>query len=573
MKKIAFIHLVLSLSVLFSCGVKKNATSTSSSGVSKLDYAYIDKFHEGLRYKQRGEVALAILSFEQCLSMKQTDDAVYFALSQLHETAGNQLLALKSLEQASALDPSNQLYLQAYTYLNFEAGKFEDAIMGFEKLIKIDGANIEWLYGYAETLMKAGRYKKAIEALEETEKFVGNQPELVLQKFNLYIEMNKSSKGIDLMNEAIKEFPEEPLLIGTLVDYYFRIRENDKAIEMLELLVQSDPNNGRAHIGLADIYRQLGKKEAYFEELKKGFQCVDTDIDVKMKMLIDIQDANLPITPQIMELVDLLVLQYPTDAKSHSIKGDFLLKLEKEEEALTEYKIALEYDKSRFPIWNQVLLMQYQKRDYQALYEDSKSCIALFPSQPSIFLLNGISANQLKKHDEAIQTLEVGKELVINDKLMQSEFYGQLGEAYFGLEQFIEGKTNYELALNFNQNSTLNLNNFAYRLAMANIDLERAEELIKRVNTISPNQPHFLDTYGWILFQQKKYEEAKQFFEKAYDRNSKDAVIVEHVGDINYKLGLIDQALIFWLKAKELGSTNRVLNDKIENKTYYDPKY
>jgi tetratricopeptide (TPR) repeat protein len=156
---------------------------------------------------------------------------------------------------------------------------------------------------------------------------------------------------------------------------------------------------------------------------------------------------------------------------------------------------------------------------------------------------------------------------------MQSEFYGQLGEAYFGLEQFIEGKTNYELALNFNQNSTLNLNNFAYRLAMANIDLERAEELIKRVNTISPNQPHFLDTYGWILFQQKKYEEAKQFFEKAYDRNSKDAVIVEHVGDINYKLGLIDQALIFWLKAKELGSTNRVLNDKIENKTYYDPKY
>lgn len=573
MKKLGFVQLVLSVFILISCGVKKNATDASSIGVSKLDYAYIDKFHEGLRFKQKGETTLAISSFEQCLKMKQTDDAVYYALSELYEIDGKQELALQSLEKASQLDPKNQLYLQVYTYLNFELGKYETAISGFENLIKTDGTNVEWLYGYAETLMKAGMYKKALEALDETEKFVGSQPELILQKFKLYLGMNKPNKGIELMNVAIKEFPEEPVLIGTLVDYYFQVKQNDKAIEMLELLVKSDPENGRAHIGLADIYRQLGKKEAYFNELKKGFQCVDTDIDVKMKMLIDIQDADLPITPQIIELVDLLVFLYPTDAKSHSIQGDFLLKTNQEKEALVAYKKALEYDKSRFPIWNQVLLMEYQARDYTTLFEDSKSCLELFPSQPSIFLLNGISANQLKKYKEAIEMLELGKDLVINDKSMQSEFYGQLGEAYFGLEQYIEGKSSYEMALNFNQNSTLNLNNFAYRLAIANIDLDRAEELIKRANQISPNQPHFLDTYGWILFQKNKFEEAKKYFEKAYERSNKDAVIVEHLGDVNYKLGEINEALIFWEKAEELGSSNHVLKDKIENKTYYAPKY
>ena len=573
MKKLGFVQLVLSVFILVSCGVKKNATDTSSKGVSKLDYAYIDKFHEGLRFKQKGETTLAISSFEQCLAMKQTDDAVYFALSQLYEIDGDQTKALSSLEKASELDPTNQLYLQAYTYLNFEAGKYETAITGFEKLIKIDGTNVEWLYGYAETLMKAGKYKKAIEALDETEKFVGSQPELVLQKFKLYLGMNKANKGIELMNAAIKEFPEEPVLIGTLVDYYFQVRQNDKAIEMLELLVKSDPNNGRAHIGLADIYRQLGKKDAYFDELKKGFQCVDTDIDVKMKMLIDIQEANLPVTPEIMELVDLLVLQYPADAKSHSIQGDFLLKSGKDGEALNAYKKALTFDKSRFPIWNQVLLMEYQERDYTVLFEDSKSCLELFPSQPSVFLLNGISANQLKKYEEAIQSLEIGKDLVINDKSMQSEFYGQLGEAYFGMEQYTEGKSSYEMALNFNQNSTLNLNNFAYRLAIANIDLDRAEELIKKANEISPNQPHFLDTYGWILFQKKNYLEAKKYFEKAFERSSQDAEIVEHLGDVNFQIGAIEEALSFWLKAKELGSSNPVLNDKIENKTYYAPKH
>lgn len=541
--------------------------------ISKVDYAYIDQFHEGLRFKQRGEVDNAILAFNKCIESNKSDDAVYFALSELYTQKGEVSQAITSLEKAINVSPENIWYLQEATYLNFESGKYDAAISGFEKLVKEQPSNIEWLYGLAEAFMKAGKYKKAIETLDKTEFQVGKHPELAIQKFKLYLAMKKPNKGIELMNEAILTFPEESVLVGTLVDYYFQAKQNDKAIQMLELLVKKDPDNGRAHIGLADIYRQLGKKEAYFSELKAGFKCVDTDIDTKMKMLIDIQESKVPMSDDMLELAEILVLLYPEDAKSHSIQGDFFLQIGKDSLALNAYKNALVFDKSRFPIWNQVLLMEYQERDYNSLYEDSKVCLELYPSQPTIYLLNGISANQLKKYEAAVEVLELGKDLIIDDRSMQAEFYGQIGEAYFALERYTEGKSNYEFALNFNHNSTLNLNNFAYRLAMAKIDLNRAEELIAKANNISPNQPHFLDTYGWILFQKEEYSRAKEFFDQAFTLNPNDAIIVEHLGDVSYKLGKINIAVDYWEKALKMGSENLNLNEKIKNKEYYEPKY
>ena len=77
-----------------------------------------------------------------------------------------------------------------------------------------------------------------------------------------------------------------------------------------------------------------------------------------------------------------------------------------------------------------------------------------------VYLLNGVSANQLKKHDEALESLESGIELVINDPAMKAEFYGQIGEAYFGLKDDNEGVTNYKKALSLDSKSNLLKNNF-----------------------------------------------------------------------------------------------------------------
>jgi tetratricopeptide (TPR) repeat protein len=219
------------------------------------------------------------------------------------------------------------------------------------------------------------------------------------------------------------------------------------------------------------------------------------------------------------------------------------------------------------------MIMEYQKSNFEDLYDDSKVCLEYFPTVAAVYLLNGLSAVQLKKFDEAITTLETGKDLVANDKAMESEIYSQLGEAYFGSKNYTAGKVNYEKAMVLDPKSMLIKNNYAYRLALAKIDLSNALTIVNEILKENNDVPHFIDTKGFVLFQSEKYTEAMLFFEKAFKIQPSDKIIVEHMGDGYFKTGNKEKAVEFWLKAKELGSTNKNIDKKIERKEYYEPLY
>lgn len=79
----------------------------------------------------------------------------------------------------------------------------------------------------------------------------------------------------------------------------------------------------------------------------------------------------------------------------------------------------------------------------------------------------------------------------------------------------------------------------------------------------------YQDTYGWVLFKAARYEEAKKWLEKSI-ANGGDAnpTILEHYGDILWKLGEIDQAVIQWEKALDGGGFSDILEQKIKERTW-----
>ena len=214
--------------------------------------------------------------------------------------------------------------------------------------------------------------------------------------------------------------------------------------------------------------------------------------------------------------------------------------------------------------------MEYEFRQYEQLYLDTKKAIELFPTKNKLYLLAGVSANQLKKYTEAIDLLEIGKEYTGKNLELKAEFYAQLGQAYFKNTQYTEANTSYTKAIELAPTNQLNLNNYAYYLANVKLDLEKAEKMIKEVLAVSPNDSHFIDTYGWVLFQQGKYESALSLFQQAQKITQKEPLILEHIGDCQYKLGNSNEALIYWKLALEKGSKNSILPKKIENKHYYE---
>jgi tetratricopeptide (TPR) repeat protein len=87
--------------------------------------------------------------------------------------------------------------------------------------------------------------------------------------------------------------------------------------------------------------------------------------------------------------------------------------------------------------------------------------------------------------------------------------------------------------------------------------LKMSEKSLK----LMPNTKTFLDTYGWILYKQGKYKKAKEYIERAIEGEG-DADVLEHLGDIYYKLNDASKALEYWQRAKKVGGGGSEFLDK-----------
>ena len=65
-----------------------------------------------------------------------------------------------------------------------------------------------------------------------------------------------------------------------------------------------------------------------------------------------------------------------------------------------------------------------------------------------------------------------------------------------------------------------------------------------------PDNPTYLDTYAWILYNMGEYKEAKIHIKRAmiYGGNE-DATLLDHYAEILYALGEYDLAFIYWEQA------------------------
>ncbi len=554
-----------------SCVVKKVATSEKTA--SKPDPAYIQTFHNAIRYKVKGQTNNAIQAFDSCLVMRPTDDAAAYGLSQCYLQLDNKSKAAEYTELASKLDPDNIWYTQELGYMYYNQGKFVESEKCFAKMVKAQPTNVDWLFAHAEILKRLGRQMDAINSLTKMEDQLGVIPDLSIQKFELYQSLKQDEKGLAEIHKAREVYPDDLSLIGTLVDYYFSKREIAKAQSMLVELVKNDPTNARANLALGDLYyRQMNKPEAY-TYFKAAFQGTDIDLDTKMSLILEMYEKQVVVDKEMLELADLLIANYPNNAKGYSVKGDLLLRNGEKETALEAYKMALKFEETKFPIWNQVLILEYELLKFDDLYKDARACSALFPTISNVQLLYTIACVQLDRFQEAIDAADMGKELVVNEPAVEAEFYAQKGDALFGMKKYQEGSEAYDKAISIYPSNLLTKNNYAMRLALANIDLAKAEKLINEVIDSKANQAPYHDTKGLVLFRQGKFKQALEQFTISDELDKENKNYIEHMGDAFFKLGDSAKALELWKKALSLGSKNKSLSKKIQTKTYVDPEY
>ena len=93
------------------------------------------------------------------------------------------------------------------------------------------------------------------------------------------------------------------------------------------------------------------------------------------------------------------------------------------------------------------------------------------------------------------------------------------------------------------------LNYLGYMLAERGERLDEAVQLIERALAVDPGNGSYLDSLGWALFRQRRYEQAYQHLARAAEQLPTNSVVQDHLGDALAALGRHADALAAWERA------------------------
>jgi len=530
-------------------------------------------FMEATQARLGGQVTKAVELYHACLKLDAQNAAAMFELAKLYHGAQNFPTALDLAKRAVATDKENIWYRFLLADLYQQNSNMDDAAEVYRGIIAKWPDRYEVYVDLANALAYGGKVDDAIKVFGDLEKRFGLNDELIMQQFGMLMGNERLGAAEELALRAIAANPGEPHYQGLLAEVYNARGEHDKALLQYKKALEMDPGNSMLRIALAEHYYTAGQMEAAYTELGQAFMDPELDIDAKMQVLIGFfemtnSEGEKPgdrpdLIRRSYELIEALEKAHPESGKPHTIHGDFLLRDGKFVEAREQFRTALKFEKERFPIHLQLMQLDMQLRDHEALHRDAEETISLFPTLPEPYLYNGIGLSQLKRHDEAIETLITGRDLVVDNPPMEAQFWSSLGDAYNEAKNYAKSDQAYDKALAIEPENATVLNNYAYYLSLRNEQLDKAERMSKLSNELMPEQMSYQDTYAWVLFQMGRYADARTWIEKAMAAGAKDGVILEHYGDILFELGDKESAMNNWRLAKEAGDASELIDRKI----------
>jgi tetratricopeptide (TPR) repeat protein len=137
-----------------------------------------------------------------------------------------------------------------------------------------------------------------------------------------------------------------------------------------------------------------------------------------------------------------------------------------------------------------------------------------------------------------------------------------LGAAYERYNHFQEAVEIFEEIIAQVPNHYQAMNYLGYMLADRGERLEYARDLLEQVITNVPDNPAYLDSYGWVYYRMGNYKKALIYLEEAVTLDN-DPVILDHLGDAYKAVGDMESARQSWRKALEISPDNDEIREKL----------
>mgnify|MGYP003356937065 FL=1 len=551
-----------------------------SLGLHAEDYDSLQSYNyfflEGVRQQEMGNLTAAFDLLRHARDLNPNAPEVYYLLAPYYVDLKDDTRSRAYYERAATLDPENSSYIEKLGQLYVSQKDYPNAINAYEKLYALNKARVDVLQILYQLYGSQNEFQQMINVLNRIEVLEGSSEQISLSKMQIYEQMGEKRKEYDELKSLVDSHPLDLNYKVMFGNWLLQNGKKKEAVKLYRNVLKEEPTNALAKLSLLDYYRTIGDQATVDVITQELLQSPKTEKETKIALLRQVissnQQANVSDSAEVMKLFSQALSVPQTDADILMMKAAYmsLKKMPKAEiNRVYEQAIDVEPDNSRA----RIALIQniWDTGDYDKVIAICRPAQEYNPEEMVFYYFQGMAQYQKHENDAALQTFRKGVSQIKADSNpdVVSDFYALMGEILHEKGRLAESFQAYDSCLQWKPDNIAAMNNYAYYLSEANKDLPKAEQLSYKTIKAEPNNSTFLDTYPWILFQQKRDEEAKIYIDQAIRSDSTlTGVVKEHAGDIYAMTGDIDKALEFWQQSLKGGNQSAVLKKKIQLKKY-----
>lgn len=573
MRNITYIKgllLVCSAILFLACGTtKKTTASKSNNGITpEAEVKLMSMYIEASMKQSQGYFAEALSDYAQVIRFQPKHAPSHYNSGKIYlENLNQPEKALEHAQQAVTLDEMNPFYYDLLAQAYIKLNKQNEAITVLQKASKKFPDETDFQPQLVDLLLKTARYDDAIEVLSKLETKSGMMIQAVAQKKDIYRFQKKWDLAIAENRKLINATRDNAPFYYDLHDLYLSQGKQMEAMRTLEELLVQHPNDPVANFKLVDYYNATGNPQKADELMYKNFDNPQLNLDAKVGFLVRaIQSPSFQNNVGMVQtMVAKLSAQNPKSAMVASLRGDVYASLNKPDSARYYFKKATRLEDTNPKVWEAILRLDMQLNQNDSLLQDSERALETYPNNPAVVYYNGIAYYNKKDYKNTTRVIEKFLKFDVKDPVMLTQAHSILGESYHRLGDHAKSDKAYERGMEIDPSNMTILNNYAYYLSLRGEKLDYALSLSDKTVKMMPNSPTYADTYGWILYQLGRYQEAQTYLQKAYSMTP-SAETADHLGDVFFRLGNPDRAVELWREAKSKGLNNPNLDQKINNR-------
>ena len=533
-----------------SAGPKKENRETS-----------LQHFLEGSLHDQKGEYAQAILEYQEALRSDQ-DPAIYNAMAKDYALIGKNERAIEAGLEAVKRAPDNRTYRETLADIYVNAMDYDKALGEYEEIVRIDSSSRDAWSNLAHLTQMKNPDRALVIYKKIMERF-GPDQDTYFQMARIYDAENKLADAGEAIRGMLQLDPGNFELEKSLGDIYLRQDSVEAALRIYSDLVEQHPEQIEVRAAIAHAYLVKQDYQHAMEQfdivLKKDTLSVEDQIRFGQVFVSFIQKDSL-VAPYALTMFKKIQENYPGDWCPYWYIAAIANVLRDDSSALANFMKVKQLQPNNPDGWIGIAGIYYDKSNFDKAIEVLTEAQKYIPDEYRLYFLFGLTYQRIHQLPDAAVALEHA--LQINPKSIDA--VTSLALVYDEMHRKDDSDSLYERALRIDPHNHLVLNNYGYSLSERGKDLDRAMRMSKEALKLQPDNQSYLDTYGWILFQMEKYEDAERFIRKAAEMANPSPVIIEHLGDVNFRLSRKDRAVEYWKKALDIDSTNASLKMKIQ---------